>query len=48
MDNQEGVGTEKWPDGTKFSGNYKSGVKKGFGIQIWNDRSTFSGGFEDD
>ena len=29
---QEGVGSEKWPDGSSFFGNYINGKRNGYGV----------------
>ena len=34
-DFQEGYGVEKWPDGSKYEGSYKNGMKDGKGKFVW-------------
>ena len=44
-DKNEGEGKEIWPDGTKFEGSYKEGVKHGFGIFVWSNNCSYKGNF---
>lgn len=37
---------ERWPDGSKFEGNYKQGVKQGHGKFTWADGNCYEGNFE--
>ncbi len=41
------VGTETWPDGAKYEGDYVEGKKQGRGTFKWADGSCYSGEFYD-
>jgi len=36
---------ERWPDGSKFEGNYVQGVKQGQGEFTWADGNQYHGQF---
>ena len=38
---------ERWPDGSKFEGNYSQGVKQGIGKFTWADGNCYEGEFVD-
>ena len=44
-DTQDGRGVERWPDGSKFEGNYVQGVKQGLGSFTWADGNKYEGEF---
>lgn len=44
-DMPHGEGTEHWPDGAHFEGEYKDGEKNGRGYFKWADGSTYEGEF---
>ena len=41
----EGFGTETWPDGACYTGNYKYGKRQGHGEFKWSDGSVYTGCF---
>ena len=41
-DEQHGDGTEKWPDGSEYVGQYANGMKEGKGKLTWADSSSYS------
>lgn len=46
-DKQNGFGSEVWPDGAKYEGNYVDGKKNGKGILNFQDGSRYEGDFQD-
>ena len=42
-DLQNGLGMEKWADGSTFQGTYKNGLKNGPGHYQWADGSEYNG-----
>lgn len=51
-DSQEGFGTERWPDGTEYTGWFKGGMKHGRGTltvidPVSGENSRFEGDFKE-
>jgi len=42
-DKQHGHGTESWPDGARYEGNYEDGKKEGMGKLTFADGSFYQG-----
>jgi len=42
-----GKGNYSWPDGRKYSGDYKSDKKEGYGTYVWPDGKQFEGNWFD-
>ena len=40
---KEGIGIEKYKDGSRYEGEHKNGVKHGIGIYYWEDGSIYEG-----
>ena len=38
-----GFGTETWPGGARYSGNYSEGLKQGSGAYYWADGTEYVG-----
>ncbi len=43
MNQMNGYGIFKWPDGRKYQGDYKRDKKEGFGVFYWPDGRIFKG-----
>lgn len=43
---KEGIGIEKYNDGSFYQGEFKNGVKSGIGSYIWMDGSKYEGGWK--
>ena len=43
---KEGIGIEKYQDGSRYQGEFKNGLKHGIGIYFWNDGSKYEGEWE--
>lgn len=40
---KQGYGKYKWPDGTKYEGNFNQDMRDGFGHMMWNDGTEYKG-----
>ena len=42
----QGIGKEKYPDGTQFFGSYSMNKRHGYGVQKWPDGQTYAGEYK--
>lgn len=47
INNKDGSGSEDWPDGSRYIGQYRGGRKNGMGRFAWADGCTYNGEFVD-
>jgi hypothetical protein len=46
-DQRHGDGTEYYPNGTQYSGNFEHGLRQGYGELTYEDGAKYKGGWKD-
>lgn len=42
-----GTGVYTWPDGKRYQGEYKKGLKEGWGVYTWKNGKEYTGTWKD-